>query len=95
MNEPANDAFARMAGAHIDLANAHAAREPRELAAVALLHAAARYNAFTGAAVVHTAEQLSAIRDELVDDQVAQFREALAHHYDGYIAELAGSKTIG
>ncbi len=85
---PADDPFVVMASAHIDLANSQAASHPRELVAAAALHAAARYNAFTGSGLARTASELTALRDELIDAQVAQFRDALAHHYQGYIAEL-------
>ena len=83
-----DDAFVSLASAHIDLANSQAATHPRELVAVAVLHAAARYNAFTGMGLARSSSELAALRDDFIEDQVAQFRDALAHHYQGYIAEL-------
>ena len=85
---PADDPFVTMASAHIDLANGQAADRPRELVAAAILHAAARYNAFTGMGLARSSSELAALRDDFIEDQVAQFRDALAHHYQGYIAEL-------
>ena len=83
-----DDAFVSLASAHIDLANSQAETHPRELVAVAVLHAAARYNAFTGMGLARSSSELAALRDDFIEDQVAQFRDALAHHYQGYIAEL-------
>ncbi len=85
---PADDPFVTMASAHIDLANSQAATHPRELAAAAILHAAARYNAFIGMGLARSSSELAALHGDLIDEQVAQFRDALAHHYKGYIAEL-------
>lgn len=87
-DSPIDDPFVTMASAHIDLANTQAATHPRELVAAAVLHAAARYNAFTGSGLARSASELKALRDDLIEDQVAQFRDALVHHYQGYIAEL-------
>ena len=90
---PADDPFVIMASAHIDLANRHAGEHSSDLAAVAIMHAAARYNAFAGSAPARTAEQLEEVRAELIDNQVKLFREALEHHYRGYVAELGTRKT--
>ena len=92
-DSPAKDPFVTTASAHIDLANAQAANQPRELVAVAFLHAAARYNAFVASGTARSARELTALRDELIAAQVDQFRDALAHHYAGYIAELGAEKA--
>lgn len=85
---PADDPFVTMASAHIDLANSQAATQPRDLVAAAILHAAARYNAFVGMGLARSSSELAALQGDLINEQVSQFRDALAHHYQGYIAEL-------
>ncbi len=95
-DQTVDDAFVRLASAHIDLANAQARSNPQELVAVALLHAAARYNAFAGSKVARTGVELQALREDLINDQVQQFRDALEHHYTGYVTELdATPSTAG
>ena len=88
MSDPTNEAFVRLASAHVDLANAQARNTSRELAGVALMHAAARYNAYVGATQARNAGQLMLLRDELIADQVKSFHEALEHHYREYVATL-------
>lgn len=75
--------FVKMASSHIDLANLHNREADPELIAVALSHAAARYNAFVVSQNLPS-EQMAAERDAQIERLTTQFREFLGQHYDDY-----------
>ncbi|GGZ20196.1 hypothetical protein GCM10011273_00940 [Asticcacaulis endophyticus] len=78
-----------MASGHIDLANTHSKDADYELVAIAMSHAAARYNAFMVSQSL-TPEQIATDRDKHIDHLAGQFREFLIQHYDGYVQEKTG-----
>ncbi|WKL57853.1 DUF3144 domain-containing protein [Asticcacaulis sp. ZE23SCel15] len=90
MSDNNQELFVKMASGHIDLANAHSKDADYELVAIALSHAAARYNAFMVSQSLPS-EQMTAERDKHIDHLVGQFREFLTQHYDGYVQEKTGA----
>ncbi|MBW8733540.1 MAG: DUF3144 domain-containing protein [Asticcacaulis sp.] len=84
MTETTDNPFVRMATAFIDQANAFSSDAGHDAVATALLHATARYVAFATASNADSPSQFAAERDGAVDHFTAQFREAVAQHYDDY-----------
>lgn len=93
MSLESDDPFIRLASEYIDLANTHGKSADQGLVGAALLHAAARYNAFVSSTLADDAEHLRKMRDEHISHHAEQFARALMHHYDGYIAELDAEKA--
>ncbi len=79
MNEEPD--FGVLAGAYVDIANEQAKTVEKRMVGAALLHAAARYNTFVTATVAQTPERMAEVRRDHIEFYVAQFREALEHHY--------------
>jgi hypothetical protein len=83
-DEDIDQEFRRMADSFIHLANQHGEKAARENVSMALLYAAARYNAFVVSTHAATVEDYDASREKACEFFLEQYRKVLAENLDDY-----------
>ena len=76
--------FRRMADSFIDLANKHADADNREIVSMALLYAAARFNAFVVASHSPDLTKFDADREKAFQFFLGKYQEMLNENLDDY-----------
>lgn len=83
-DEDIDKEFRRMADSFISLANEHGEKGARENVSMALLYAAARYNAFIVSSHAPTVEDYDASREKAYEFFLEQYKKMLAENLDDY-----------
>jgi Protein of unknown function (DUF3144) len=84
-----DDVFAQLIADHIELANKQGETADPGFVGAALMHAAARYNAYVSSGLFQTGGQMVEAREAHLDHYAKQYREFLEYHYDLYAANFA------
>ncbi len=83
-DEELDKEFRRMADSFIDLANTHSKPENKEIVGMALLYAAARFNAFIVAAHAPDLKKYDADRPKAFEFFMGKYKEMLNGNLDDY-----------
>jgi hypothetical protein len=83
-DEDLDKEFRRMADSFIDLANEHVNADDREIVSMALLYAAARFNAFVVASHAPDLSKYDADRDQAFEFFLGKYKEMLNENLDDY-----------
>jgi threonyl-tRNA synthetase len=85
MTEDTDEKFFKRADAHIFLANEQLADAARGKVSASLMFAASRFNAWSSAVDLQTAEELKNKREEVIEYFMSQYRSMLEENIGNYI----------
>ncbi|ESQ77804.1 DUF3144 domain-containing protein [Asticcacaulis sp. YBE204] len=93
MVKPSDQDFSQMIINHINIGNSDAQKSEPGVAGAALMHAAARFNAYVSSLQYVSPRIMQDRRQFEIDHYLKLYKEMLEQHYDEYVANYDQYRT--